>query len=136
MKKMTILILIINLFTLTLKAPEDKSMVIVSGEVIMPYEGLIYAIGKVECNFDTLAYNPIEEATGFFQIRPIRLNDYNNKTGSNYKLIDMYNYQIAEKVFLHYASIIGPYNFERIIRNWNGKWELTDDYYCKVKSNL
>jgi hypothetical protein len=33
----------------------------------------------VETKGDTLAYNPYEEATGIFQIRPIRLKDYNKE---------------------------------------------------------
>ena len=135
MKVLTILS-ILMLFTLSLKAPSDTRAVIIQPEAIRPFKPLIKAIGAVECNYDTLAYNSIEQATGFFQIRPIRVVDYNLRTGSTYELIDMFDYQIAESVFLFYASRIGPYDFERVSRNWNGKWELTEDYWRRVQDNL
>ena len=135
MKRMKILI-IITLLTLKAFCPSDEAIRIVKTEPIQPFKQLIYAIGSVECSFDTLAYNAQEEATGYFQIRPIRIDDYRKRTGSDYTLNDMYDYYKAEKVFLYYASQIGPYDIERVIRNWNGKWSLTDDYYNKVKSKL
>ena len=66
------------------------------------YKQLVLAIGMVETKRDTLAYNPVEEAAGYFQIRPIRLLDYNNRTGSNYTMKDLFNYEISEKIFLYY----------------------------------
>ena len=135
MRRMKLLI-IITLFSLKAFCPSDPAIRIVKTEAIRPFKPLIFAIGSVECSFDTLAYNPLEQATGYFQIRPIRIEDYNKRTGSNYTLNDMFDYYKAEKVFLYYASRIGPYDMERIIRNWNGKWSLTDDYYKKVKSKL
>jgi len=108
---------------------------------MQPFKPLIKAIGAVECNFDTLAYNPIEKATGYFQIRPIRIEDYNTRTGSNYDLVDMFDYGKAEIVFLYYASRIGPYNVEAISRNWNGgpngmKIKATKKYFLKVQKVL
>jgi len=124
------------LLCFNLYAPGNSSMVIVESKPIRPYEGLIYAIGKVECNLDTLAYNPIEMATGYYQIRPIRIVDYNKRTGSHYTLNDMYDYYDAEKVFLYYASRIGPYDFERIAKSWNGAGSMTIEYWEKVKKVL
>ena len=135
MKRMKILILL-TLLTSNLSAPPDKSIAICQGELIRPYNQLIYATGKVECNFDTLAYNPQEQATGYFQIRPIRLNDFNKRTGSNYILSDMYDYDIAESVFLYYAEKIGPYDLERIAKNWNGSGKKTIDYWSKILIEL
>lgn len=117
-------------------APVTPSLAIKQSEPLQPFKKLIYAIGFVETTFDTLAYNALEEATGFFQIRPIRLEDYNQRTGSNYVLKDMYDYKIAEKIFLYYALIIGPYDFERIARNWNGSGEMTIIYWQKVSACL
>jgi len=134
--KMITLALILILFSVTLKAPDEKFAAIVKTEAIKPFKPLIFAIGSVECDFDTLAYNSVEQATGYFQIRPIRVNYYNKRTGNNYTLNEMYDYDKAEKVFLYYASRIGPYDQERIIRNWNGKWSLTDEYYAKVNKVL
>jgi hypothetical protein len=48
----------------------------------------------------------------------------------------MYNYETAEKVFLYYASQIGPYDFEKIAVNWNGSGSMTVNYWRKVKEYL
>ena len=141
MVRMTLLISILLLFSLSLSAPIDTRAVIIQPEAIQPFKPLIKAIGAVECNFDTLAYSPVEQAIGYFQIRPIRVEDYNLRTNSTYELIDMFDYQIAEKVFLFYASRIGPYDFEKITRNWNGGQEginlkSTEKYYLKVQKVL
>jgi len=117
-------------------APRIDSFVIFNTQPIKPYKQLIYAIGKVETGHDTLSYNPFEEAIGFFQIRPIRLEDYNIRTGSNLKHSDMYNYETSEKVFLYYASQIGPYDFEKIAVNWNGSGSQTVYYWKRVKEYL
>ncbi len=50
----------------------------------------------VETKLDTLAYNREERAVGYFQIRPIRLRDYIERTGSKYKLKEMYDYDKAD----------------------------------------
>jgi hypothetical protein len=117
-------------------APESHSLPVNSAFPLKPYQSLINAIGMVETGFDTLAYNAVEEAAGFFQIRPIRLLDYNRRTGSNYQMKDMFNYFIAEKIFLYYAAGIGPYDFERIARSWNGSGAMTIEYWKKVKAFL
>jgi hypothetical protein len=90
----------------------------------------------VETQYDTLAYNPLEEAAGYFQIRPIRLMDYNNRTGNDYSLLDLFDYKISEKIFLYYATEIGPYDFERIAKTWNGSGNSTILYWEQVKKFL
>jgi hypothetical protein len=117
-------------------APEGHSLPVNHSAPLKPYQILISAIGMVETGFDTLAYNAAEEAAGFFQIRPIRLTDYNRRTGSNYQMKDMYDYFIAEKIFLYYATVIGPYDFERIAKSWNGSGPMTIEYWKKVKAFL
>jgi len=97
---------------------------------------LIHAIGMVETQYDTLAYNPLEEAVGYFQIRPIRLEDYNARTGNAYSMNDLLNYKISEKIFLYYASEFGPYNFERIAKTWNGSGKSTILYWDQVRKFL
>lgn len=126
------------LFLLGLKvfAPMKDSVIVLRTSPIEPYKNLIHAIGMVETQFDTLAYNPLEEAVGYFQIRPIRLVDYNIRTGSNYTMNDLFNYKISEKIFLYYASEIGPYNFERIAKTWNGSGQSTIQYWDQVKKFL
>ena len=117
-------------------APSSESLILVRTSPDEPFKSLIHAIGMVETQFDTLAYNPLEEAVGYFQIRPIRLEDYNSRTGSNYSMNDLFNYKISEKIFLYYASVIGPYNFERIAKTWNGSGKSTILYWEQVKRFL
>ena len=85
---------------------------------------------------DTTAYNEREMATGYFQIRPIRLKDYNIRTGNKYTMNDMFDYKISEKVFLYFATQIGPYDFEKIARNWNGSGAKTFEYWERIKEYL
>ena len=126
------------LFTFAFKAfaPSGESLILVRTSPDQPYKSLVHAIGMVETQFDTLAFNPLEGAVGYFQIRPIRLEDYNSRTGSNYSMNDLFNYKISEKIFLYYASEIGPYNFERIAKTWNGSGKSTILYWEQVKRFL
>jgi hypothetical protein len=123
-------------------APEFHALCIAPPEKIDPYKAIKYAIGRVEVGnavtgvLDTLAYNPVEQACGYFQIRPIRLEDYNKRTGSHYSLKDMYDYEKAEKVFMHYAAEIGYRNPCKIARNWNGSGPKTWVYWNKVRKFL
>jgi hypothetical protein len=135
LKKIIIIVVLLNL-SFRVFAPGGESEVIFKAPAVEPFNKLIYAIGKVETGFDTLAYNPIEEAVGYFQIRPVRLKDYNRRTGENYKMSDLFNYDISEKIFLYYASLIGPYNFEKIAKNWNGSGPRTAYYWKRVKKYL
>jgi len=109
---------------------------ILSASPINGYDRLILALVQVESAGDTLAYNLLEEATGAFQIRPIRLLDYYQRTGISYILKDCYNYDISKEVFLYYARQTGHRDYETIARNWNGSGEMTLDYWKKVKANL
>jgi len=85
---------------------------------------------------DTTAYNELEMAAGFFQIRPIRVEDYNRRTGNRYTLDDMFSYEISEKIFLYFATQIGPYNIEKIARDWNGSGAKTTEYWERIKEYL
>ncbi|MGD0757183.1 MAG: hypothetical protein ABR927_19230 [Bacteroidales bacterium] len=126
------------LLTLAFKvfAPTSESVIVIKPMPLEPYKSLIHAIGMVETQFDTLAYNPLEGAVGYFQIRPIRLTDYNSRTGSMYSRNDLFNYKISEKIFLYYATEIGPYDFERIAKTWNGSGKSTILYWEQVKKFL
>ena len=133
---MTTMIALMMILSLKLLAPDLHQTVIVKEDPVKPFQKLIYAVGMTEGRCDTLAYNEKEDAVGFFQIRPVRLNEYNDRTGSSYTMNDMYNYQIAEKIFLYYASAIGPYNFEKIARSWNGSGPMTITYWKKVNKYI
>lgn len=117
-------------------APSSNSLVMVKTTPVEPFRSLIQAIGMVETQYDTLAFNPLEGAVGYFQIRPIRLEDYNDRTGHNYSMNDLFNYKISEKIFLYYATEIGPYNFEKIAKTWNGSGKSTIQYWEQVKKLL
>ena len=132
------IVLVSVLLSVTFKAlaPSRESFTIFAPESVNPYKRLIYAIGMVETKLDTFAYNPVEKAVGYFQIRPVRLEDYNKRTGRHYKMKDMYNYSIAEKIFLYYAQMAGPYNFDKIARRWNGSGPKTYLYWNRVKKYL
>jgi hypothetical protein len=117
-------------------APDSKVAFIFVSEPVHAYDRLIKAVIQVECSGDTLAFNLTEGAIGAFQIRPIRLRDYNQRTGNNYKSEDCYNLKISKEIFLYYARRIGFPDYESIARNWNGSGKTTQDYWKKVKSLL
>ena len=123
-------------FSLQVSAPSMKSVTIFKFAPMEPYKQIAFAVGMVETKGDTLAYNPIEEAAGIFQIRPIRLIDFNKRTGSSYSRKDLFDYDISEKIFLYYADQVGPYNFEQIARRWNGSGHLTTNYWDRIKQFL
>ena len=131
-----IIVTILLLSSYRLMAPSTELLTITRPGPIAPYTRLINAIGIVETKWDTLAYNPVEQATGVFQIRPVRLKDYNRRTGSRYIMKDLYNYKISEKIFLYYASKASPNDLERIARSWNGSGIRTYYYWAQVQKQL
>ena len=131
-----VLVTFLFLFALRAFAPINKSLVIIDAAPDEPFKKLVHAIGMVETKLDPLSFNPVEEAAGCFQIRPILLQDYNKRTGSRYSMNDLFRYNISEKIFLYYASEIGPYDFERIAKKWNGKGKETNNYWNQVKRLL
>jgi hypothetical protein len=131
-----VFIVFLSLLFIPAFAPDMKVAYICSAEPVDAYDRLIKAIVKVESAGDTLAYNLSEEAVGAFQIRPIRLLDYYQRTGIIYKSKDCYNFEISKEVFLYYARQTGYPDYEMIARNWNGSGNATLDYWKKVKSNL
>lgn len=132
----SILIVFFSLLTIRAAAPDIKVAYIIVSETIDVYDRLIKAVVLVESFGDTMAFNILEEATGAFQIRPIRLLDYNQRTGNSYNIKDCYNYDISKKIFLYYAIQIGYPKYETIARSWNGSGDTTIDYWEKVKSYL
>lgn len=117
-------------------APDRNYLIIYDPVAITPFEPLMYAIGMVETMGNALAYNEFENAVGIFQIRQVKVDEYNRQTGNNYMLTDMFDYENSKRVFLHFASKIGPYNFERIAKTWNGSGPMTDFYWDRIKSYL
>jgi hypothetical protein len=138
MIKKIVLCIILSLLGLSLRAPVDLRLDIPeSPEPFHLSDKLIYAINMVEAqidniHFDTLAYHPSTQATGAFQITPIRLNDYNKRTGNHYILNDCFDYQISKKIFLYYYTG----NFEQTAKLWYGLDKNTYKYWRAVKKWL
>jgi hypothetical protein len=135
-KKIVLSALLLLTVVFRASSPAANAITLFDPPPVEPYKQLIYAIGFVETMNDTAAYNPLEEATGIFQIRPIRLQDYNNRTGSKYKMDDLFNYEVSERIFLYFADQIGPYDLEQIARRWNGSGNMTTFYWNRIKEFL
>jgi hypothetical protein len=116
-------------------APETNTVAIIRNSPVDIYETLLRAVMQVESKGDTLAYNPFEDAYGPLQIRPIRLMDFNIRTGKKYILKDCYRPAISKEIFMFYARLLGP-DFELIAKRWNGSGEKTIEYWKKVKACL
>ena len=131
-------IMIFCFFMISLKAsaPGTSVAVIFISQPVDAYERLVYAIVMVESAGDTLAINILEEAFGAFQIRPIRLLDYYQRTGTMYSVEDCLNYEISKEIFMYYARNTGHGNFQAIACNWNGSGTMTLVYWGKVKKYL
>jgi hypothetical protein len=132
----SLLIVFFSFYSFRASAPEIKVAYIRVSDRIDVFDKLIKAVVLVESFGDTMACNILEQATGAFQIRPIRLLDYNQRTGDSYKIEDCYNYEISKKIFLYYAMQIGFPKYETIARSWNGSGSTTLEYWEKVKSYL
>lgn len=131
-----LLILFLSLTVTRVPAPGLNVIYIVAAEPVDPFEILVNAIVQVESLGDPLAYNPEEEAVGAFQIRPVRVLDYNQRTGQNIKIENCYSYEVSKEIFLYYAKLAGYPHYETIARNWNGSGEATTDYWNRVKVYL
>ena len=135
-RKIILVVILFSAVVFKAASPSENSFIIFESLPVEPYRDLILAIGRVETMNDTLAFNPFEEAAGYFQIRPVRLEDYNNRTGKNYTMKDLFNYKISEEIFIYFASQIGPYDLEKIARKWNGSGQMTDFYWKRIKACL
>ena len=116
-----------------LLAPKSEALLVFISPEINYYAPLIKAITWVETKDGLFLYNPEEQATGYFQIRPIRLQDYNSRTGKMYTMNDLYDYNISKEIFLYYTQ---GRSYERVAKSWNGSGPKTIDYWEKVKAVL
>jgi hypothetical protein len=132
----SLLIILLSLITLKAAAPDLKLLIIVKSDPLDIYDSLIRAVVKVESEGDTLALNLKEEAYGAFQIRPIRLLDYYQRTGKKYILIDCFKFKVSKEIFLYYANESEYGDFETIARSWNGSGNMTIAYWEKVQACL
>ena len=97
-------------------------------------EPLIKAITFLESTHGLYTFNEAEGAVGWFQIRQIRVDDYNKRTKSTYKLIDFFDYDLSKEMFLYYAQMYD--DWETIAKRWNGSGPMTEIYWDKVTAYL
>jgi hypothetical protein len=117
-------------------APGANSFIISESPGIQPFSDLMHATAMVETMGNTLAYNEFENAVGIYQIRQVRIDEYNKRTGSSYALSEMFDPELSAKVYLYYASWYGPYNLEKIAKAWNGSGPMTELYWKRIKEYL
>ena len=131
--KKVLLVIIFSCIMNMLLAPKSGALLVFIPPEINYYAPLIKAITWVETKNGLFLYNPEEQATGYFQIRPIRLQDYNSRTGKMYTMNDLYDYNISKEIFLYYTQ---GRSYERVAKSWNGSGPKTIDYWKKVKAVL
>jgi hypothetical protein len=131
---MIIITLFLALFA-SLTAPPLRETVICHPKEINPYEAIIHAVTTVESSNGVNLYNAKELAVGYFGIRPIRLEDYNKRTGQNVTHAQCYDYEIGKRIFLFYASQVDYRDIKGICIAWNGV-SKKNKYYAKIQAVL
>ena len=132
MKKILLVFIFMCIMNMLL-APKTGALLVFIPPEINYYNPLIRAINLVEVGDGSDLYNEDEQAVGYFQIRPIRLADYNSRTGKMYQMSDLYNYDISKEIFLYYTN---GRSYEKVAKSWNGSGPKTISYWKKVKSKL
>ena len=117
-------------------APEINTFTVIKEPPIQPYSRLLYATAMVETMGNSLAYNEFENAVGIYQIRQVRIDDYNRRTGSNHSLTEMFDPVLSKKIFLYYASRYEPHELEKIAKAWNGSGPMTEFYWRRIREYL
>lgn len=135
-RKLILTFIIISLSVPGVVAPNSGAVTIIKTMPVNPYSKLMYATAQVETMGNIFAYNEIENAVGILQIRQVRIDDYNRRTGSNFKLKDMFDPGLSEKVFMYYSSLYAPRDLEKIAKAWNGSGPMTELYWKRIKEYL
>jgi len=117
-------------------APDSNTITVIKEPAIQPFSKLLYATAMVETMGNSLAYNEFENAVGIYQIRQVRIDDYNRRTGSNHSLNEMFDPLLSRKVFLYYASLYEPHELEKIAKAWNGSGPMTELYWKRIREYL
>jgi hypothetical protein len=130
--KRYITIILFLLLSANIFAPGSSEVFIFRAESTTPYEKLWQAICFVESSNRAERINIKEQAFGISQIRKIRIDDFNKRTGKNYTLRDCLSPEVSKEVFLYYCME----NIEKTAKRWNGRGKLTIGYWNKVKQQL
>ena len=139
MKKLNITFALLFLFASLMAPPDGRATLYIeyTDPITDPrwasYEPLVDAIYHWESHCNPLAYNPKENAVGGFQIRQIRLDDYNKRMGTDHTLEDCYDYEFSKNMFLYYAE---GKSYEQAAKSWNGSGPMTIAYWEGVKRLL
>lgn len=120
-------------FAVTVYAPGLLCGYVLLSVPINGFDPLIKAVVFVESSGGKHLYNADENAVGAFQIRQIRIDDYNRLTGSHYTLNDCYDFEVSKKVFLYFAK---NKSYEMAARSWNGSGRKTEIYWKKIQVRL
>ena len=131
---LTFLLISFNVICFAPKYSLEKVYVEPINEEMLLYENIWHAVCVIESSGNPLAYNLEENAVGISQIRQIRIDDYNNRTGKNYQLIEMYDPVKSKEVFMYFANLLKDPDL--IIRKWNGSGPMTYVYLKKVQNVL
>jgi hypothetical protein len=132
MKKVLFFIIIAMLSWFYDATPSSfNELIIVKYEPIRPYEKIWSAVCQYESKNNPNAYNPKEMATGIVQIRPIRIKDYNQRTGKSYTIDDCFKVEISKEIFIYFANKFQHDEPDKIAKDWNKC--KTDNYWKKVK---
>lgn len=107
-------------------------------EAIKPYDKIWNAVCQLESRSNPKAYNKKEQATGIAQIRPIRLKDFNQRTGKEYTINDCFNVEISREIFMYYASKFNPDDVGNIAKDWNKcknntYWNKVEKIYNNIR---
>ncbi len=131
----TFLLLLMLIISPVLFAPGNNFTPLIRTEATNPYLPILKACIQVESRGNRYAYNPKELAYGILQIRPVRLVDYNQRTGSHYVMHDCFDSDISVKIWMYYASQYEPRELLSICRSWNGA-SKENKYFAKVSKLL
>jgi hypothetical protein len=130
---MRLLLTTLLLLPLRLYAPGSERFFLVQPGEINIYQPIFKAVCAVESSGNVIAVNWKELAHGPAQIRPIRLLDYNKRTGKNYTVVDCLSYSVSWEIFKFYCK---GKDYERAAKNWNGSGEMVKEYWKRVKKQL
>ena len=128
----TILILPLAMMPVSLKAPNWYVDIIAKESGYKPYEKVFDAVCWVESGNRADAYNEKEGSVGIAQIRKIKIDDYNQRTGKNIKHEDCFCPNVSKEIFMHHMEQYGVYNIDLGIKRWNGSGSMADAYAKRV----
>lgn len=135
----TFLFLVLLTTPSTTYEADVSPLYLLKSEAINPFENIWNAQSLVESNCNPYAVGDKHLKTwsyGIVQIRQERLDDYFRRTGIKYTTEDVLNIKVSKEIYMYYAQQIGPYDLDRIIRNWNGSGPMTYEYLKLVKNKL